>query len=404
MKSDEILGIIELGNINIKCLIFKIENNNAEVLSTFIRPSEGIHNDVVTNIAKASDVIRSCISNAEKKANISLKKINVVFEQPDFLCTKFSKHKKVNGSKIQEDDIAFLLKEAKEQLIHNDNTQSIIHIFNYNYIVDRKIFPEKPIGVYADTLTHEITFITAPKNNLKNINQTFIDCDIEIERLISRTFSLGVQLLSKNELKFGSVILDIGFEKISFGLFKNYALIHSITFPIGINHISKDLSKVCSLSTEESNNIIDDIDFSLKDDQKIFDENDFLKKTYFKNSNYRKISKDLVLNIIKARLDEILEKLKKQLIVPGFNQTSGIGFLLTGGGSKLFNIEKYFYKFCGDNIKAINNSNIELEKNFSSSLGAIKIITEGWETEAIPETGRKNIEKMGFFEKIFKIH
>ena len=404
MKSDEILGIIELGNINIKCLIFKIENNNAEVLSTFIRPSEGIHNDVVTNIAKASDVIRSCISNAEKKANISLKKINVVFEQPDFLCTKFSKHKKVNGSKIQEDDIAFLLKEAKEQLIHNDNTQSIIHIFNYNYIVDRKIFPEKPIGVYADTLTHEITFITAPKNNLKNINQTFIDCDIEIERLISRTFSLGVQLLSKNELKFGSVILDIGFEKISFGLFKNYALIHSITFPIGINHISKDLSKVCSLSTEESNNIIDDIDFSLKDDQKIFDENDFLKKTYFKNSNYRKISKDLVLNIIKARLDEILEKLKKQLIVPGFNPTSGIGFLLTGGGSKLFNIEKYFYKFCGDNIKAINNSNIELEKNFSSSLGAIKIITEGWETEAIPETGRKNIEKMGFFEKIFKIH
>jgi len=222
--------------------------------------------------------------------------------------------------------------------------------------------------------------------------------------LISRTFSLGVQLLSKNELKFGSVILDIGFEKISFGLFKNYALIHSITFPIGINHISKDLSKVCSLSTEESNNIIDDIDFSLKDDQKIFDENDFLKKIYFKNSNYRKISKDLVLNIIKARLDEILEKLKKQLIIPEFNQNSGIAFFLTGGGSKLFNIEKYFSKLFGENIKVINNSNIKLEKNFSSSLGAIKIITEGWETEAIPKPGRKNIEKMGFFEKIFKIH
>jgi len=404
MKSDEILGIIELGNINIKCLIFKIQNNNNEILSTFITPSEGIHNDVVTNIAKASNVIRSCISNAEKKANISLKKINVVFEQPDFLCTKFSKHKKVNGSKIQEDDIAFLLKEAKEQLTHNDNTQSIIHIFNYNYIVDGKIFPEKPIGVYADTLTHEITFITAPKNNLKNINQTFIDCDIEIERLISRTFSLGVQLLSKNELKFGSVVVDIGFEKISFGLFKNYALMHSITFPIGINHISKDLSKVCSLNIDESNSIINNIDFSLKDNQKIFDENDFLKETYFKNSNYRKISKDLVLNIIKARLDEMFDKLKKQLIATGFNPTSGIGFFLTGGGSKLFNIEKYFSKFFGDNIKAINNGNIEMEKNFSSCLGAIKIITEGCETEAIPEQGKKNIEKMGFFEKIFKIH
>ena len=33
------------------------------------------------------------------------------------------------------------------------------------------------------------------ENNLKNINQVFINCDIEIERLISRTFTLGVELL-----------------------------------------------------------------------------------------------------------------------------------------------------------------------------------------------------------------
>ena len=108
--------------------------------------------------------------------------------------------------------------------------------------------------------------------------------------------------------------------------------------------------------------------------------------------------------IIRARLDEILDILKKQLITPGFNPTHGVGFFLTGEGSNLFNIEKYFSSFFGSNIKVINNSNIELEKNFSSSLGAIKIITEGWETEAIPKPGRKNIEKMGFFEKIFKIH
>ena len=93
----------------------------------------------------------------------------MVIEQTDFLCTKFSKHKKIDGSKIHKEDIEFLLKEAKKQLILNDNKQSIIHIFNYNYIVDGKKFIEEPIGVYADFLTHEITFITVPKNNLKNI-------------------------------------------------------------------------------------------------------------------------------------------------------------------------------------------------------------------------------------------
>jgi len=408
MTVDDPIGIIELGNINIKCLIFKINNNNAEILSTSITPSDGFHNDAVVNLSKASRAIRACISDAEKKAKIPLKKINVVIEQPDFLCTKFSKHKKINGSKIHKDDIEFLLKEAKKQLVLNDKKHSIIHIFNHNYIVDGKNFAEEPIDVYADSLTHEIAFITIPKNNLKNINQVFINCDIEIERLISRTFTLGVKLLNHKDLEFGSAILDLGFEKISFGLFKNLALVHSITFPIGVNHLTKDISKVCSLSLDESENIRNNIDFSFQNNQKLFDKNDYLKNIYFVNSNFRKISKNLILNIIKARLDEVFEKLKKELIIPGFNLTSGMHFLLTGGGSDISNIEKCFINFFGSNIKILNKNTLEkdkvLEKNFASCLGALKIIKDGWETEAIPKISGKNIEKISFFAKIFKIN
>ena len=409
MNPEDPIGIIELGNINVKCLIFKINNNNnSEILSTSIIPSEGIHNDVVVNLLKASNTIRSCISTAEKKAKISLKKINVIFEQPDFLCTKFSKHKKIDGSIIHKDDIEFLLKEAKKQLILNDKNQSIIHIFNYNYIVDNKTFVEEPIDVYADSLTHEMTFITAPKNNLKNINQAFIDCDIEIERLFSRTFTLGVKLLNDKELQFGSVLIDLGFEKISLGLFKNLALVYSITFPFGINHITKDISKVCSLNLVESENIRNNIDFAFQNNQILFDENNYLKNNYFINSNFRKISKNLVLSVIKARLDEIINTLKKQLIIPEFSLTSGISLLLTGGGSNLFNIDKYFINLLGPNVKRTDKNNMQkdesLEKNFSSCLGALKIIKDGWETEAIPEVGNKNIEKISFFAKIFGIH
>ena len=408
MAVDDPIGIIELGNINIKCLIFKINNNNAEILSTSITPSDGFHNDAVVNLSKASGAIRACISDAEKKAKIPLKKINVVIEQPDFLCTKFSKHKKINGSKIHKDDIEFLLKEAKKQLVLNDKKHSIIHIFNHNYIVDGKNFAEEPIDVYADSLTHEITFITIPKNNLKNINQIFFNCDIEVERLISRTFTLGVELLNRKELEFGSSILDLGFEKISFGLFKNLALVHSITLPIGVNHLTKDISKVCSLSLDESENIRNNIDFSFQNNEKLFDKSDYLKNIYFINSNFRKISKNLILNIIKARLDEIFEKLKKELIIPGPNLTSGMHFLLTGGGSNISNIEKYFINFFGSNIKILNKNTLEkdkvVEKNFASCLGALKIIKDGWETEAIPEISDKNIEKISFFAKIFKIN
>ena len=407
MNSEDSIGIIELGNINIKCLIFKIKDNNeSEILSTSITSSEGIHNGIVVNLTKASKAIRSCISIAEKKAKILLKKINVVLEGPEFLSTKFTKHKKINGSKIHKDDIDFLLKEAKKQLILNDKKQSIIHIFNHNYVVDGKAFSDEPIGVYADSLSHEITFITIPKNNLRNINQAFIDCDIEIERLISNTFALGAKLLNNKELEFGSILVDIGFEKISLGLFKNLALVHSITLPMGINHITKDISKVCSLSMDESVVIRNNIDFSFKNNQNLFDANGYLKNSYFINSSFRKISKNLILNVIKARLDEIFETVKKQIIVPEFNLNSGIGFLLVGGGSYLPNIEKHCEKFFGPRIKKLSDNNNEketdLEKNFASCLGALRIIKDGWETEAIPETVDKNAKNISFLAKIFR--
>ena len=69
MNINEPTGIIELGNLSIKCLIFKTNiDNRIEILSSSIIKTEGFHNDTVVNLQKASNTIRACISEAEKKA------------------------------------------------------------------------------------------------------------------------------------------------------------------------------------------------------------------------------------------------------------------------------------------------------------------------------------------------
>ena len=409
MNYEEAIGVIELGNVKIKCIIFATSGEDKlEILSSSINDSAGIHNGVIINLDKASTVIRACISDAEKKAEISLKKINVIIEEPEFLCTKLSKEKKINGSKIYKEDIEFLLKEGKKQITLNDKSHSIIHIFNHNYIVDGKIFLEEPIDVYADKLSHQMTFVTAPKNNIKNINQAFINCDIEVERYISCIFALAIELLNEKDLNDGVALIDLGFEKTSLGLFKNLALTNSITLPIGTNHIVKDISKVCSLSTEESKNILKNFDFSFKNNKKFFDDEDYLRKVYFKNSNFRKISKSLLLNVIKERINEIFEIVKKNTSSSGINQSSNAKIYITGGGSNLQNIEIFCSIFFDQEVSKLGKIDKENNKNgnlefFFACLGAIKLIKDGWETEAIPKLSEKYSEKKGFFAKIFGI-
>jgi len=409
MDANNVKGIIELGNVNFKCIIFdpSSDSNDGKILGASMVKSAGIFNGSVVNPAKASQAIRGCIALVEKKSNILLKKISVIFEQPEFLCTKLSKKIKINGAKIQREDINFLLKEGKKQITLNDLSHSIIHIFNHNYVVDGRKFDEEPIDIYADYVSHEMTFLTVPKNNIQNIKQTFINCDIEIERYVSCNFALAVNLLSLSELKHGSILIDIGHEKISVSLFKNLAIVNSFTLSIGTNHITKDISKVCSLDMKESEEIKNKIDFSFKSNSELFLSDNLLKSSFFQSSSYRKISKSLILSIVKARLDEIFQIIKKGLNNTNISSSSSIKLFITGGGSNLINLEDYCIGFFGSSVKKIYGRGKKegiknLDINFASCLGALRIIRDGWETEAIPIPPSSDVKKYNFFQKIFK--
>ena len=85
-----------------------------------------------------------------------------------------------------------------------------------------------------------------------------------------------------------------------------------------------------------------------------------------------------------------------------------VNIFIVGGGSNLSNLEKYCSKFFESNVKKLGNNNkkegkVESDENFISCLGALKIIKDGWETEAIPEPVNKYGQKISFFAKIFGI-
>ena len=406
MENKKVIAVIDLGTSNLKCAIFSIGSDRLTRLIGFSKKkTKGIHNSIIVNINDAIDSVRSCLVEVEKESQISLNKINVLIDPTEIITTRLTKSKKINGSKIEKNDATFLLKEAKKQVEQNNTRLSNIHIFNYKYVVDNKFFKGLPFNIYADQFSQENVFLSVPKNILKNILEVFHSCDIEIDKFISCSYALGICCFNQDQIDYGCGIVDMGYEKTSLAVFKDSSLVHASSFPIGSNHITKDISRGCYLSEIESELIKKDISIINNLDEEL-NKNEFLSDKYFSETKFRKISSKFVKNIIEARLDEILNKIFKEI---NFFQAKSTkqNLIFTGEGSKLNDLKKIINTRLSNCIFDINFNNLksfsDINNESLACYGAVKILTEGFISEAIAVTNKSQKDKRGFFSRIFNI-
>ena len=406
MKNKKIIAVIDLGTLNLKCAIFSFGSGELPQLIGFSKKkTKGIHNSIIVNINDAIDSVRSCLIEAEKKSQINLNKINVLIDPTEIITTRLTKFKKINGSKIEKDDVSFLLKEAKKQVELNNSRLSNIHIFNYKYIVDNKLFKDLPFNIYVDQFSQENVFLSVPKNILKNITEVFHSCDIEIDKFISCSYALGISCFNQDQIDYGCGIVDMGYEKTSLAVFKNSSLVHASSFPIGSNHITKDISRGCYLSEIESELIKKDISIINNLDEELSN-NGFLLDKYFSETKFRKISSKFVRDIISARLDEILNKILKEI---NFLRTENTkqNLIFTGEGSRLNDLKRIVNSKLLNYISDSSLNNLEpftnIDRELLACYGAVKILTEGFVSEAIAIPNKSQKNKNGFFARIFNI-
>ncbi len=102
----DIISFILINNSGLVCKIFRVSDDKKVVLiGESYSSSEGIQNGIVVNIELASKSVRTCISEAEKKAKINLSDIHILFEPTNLLSTRVTKYKKLGGSKIYKEDL-----------------------------------------------------------------------------------------------------------------------------------------------------------------------------------------------------------------------------------------------------------------------------------------------------------
>ena len=187
--------IAELSNEKIFYII--CQNDEKSVYKIFkkkISENLGIKKGKIFNFDMASKIISQDIKNLEKETNLIFRTVYIILDE-----TNFSGFKKLNGSRVDKKDLDYILNEAKISIKSDQKTNTILHILNSNFTLDKITRTTVPLNIHGDRLSLHMTFLSIPENSCKNIESLFSSVDLKVERIIRKQLVSGINFFKNNE-------------------------------------------------------------------------------------------------------------------------------------------------------------------------------------------------------------
>ena len=140
---------IEISNLEIVFIVGKnnekyefelIYSNNIKVNDARekeIFDFESIHNSLKENIYLI-----------EQKLNFTFKEVTLIIDMPNNFLINFTGFKKLNGSQLTKQNVTFIINSLKSKIDEFENNKKIIHIFNSEYLLDKKKIGNLPICLF----------------------------------------------------------------------------------------------------------------------------------------------------------------------------------------------------------------------------------------------------------------
>ena len=318
--------------------------------------------------------IQKIIVSLEKSTNEYIDNINLMIDSPKMLSVGISLFKKLDGSKLKQTNIQFLVQEAKQQILKYYANYNIAHIIINNYKIDGVDYSYLPDEIRCDFISLDILFICLPTDLVLYLKNIFSKSNILVDQIICSSYAKSINYKDSLNLSGHISFIDVGFNKTSVISYFNDKILSLDVLPVGGNHITKDISQILEIDLEKSEH-----------EKRNFDQN-------LKISNDKDVLIDTLQKIIFARTEEILELCAKS--IQSNSYTLGKSkMVLMGNGSKILdNHHKDKISFSND-IDFIE----ETLENICQS--GFKFIA-GLNKHEVVVVPKKQI-KQGFFEKCF---
>lgn len=381
MENDKVIVAIELGSSKISGVAGQIMfDGSLKVLAYASTPSSTcIRHGAVYNLDRTANAIADVMSRLESILSTKIEKVYIGYN---------AKGLRSNPSHVdrafEEDTI--VSQEVIDGMFQESETfcfDGYVNLFQITqeYVIDNKRDTEsEPIGVACRTLHGNYLNILLKQQVSDYIMQCFVKAGVTILDGFVIPVAEAAAVLSDDDRKQGCALVDYGADTTTVSVYKDGMLRFLRVIPLGSDLITRDLSTLLKIEHDQA---------------------EYLKCTYglCNQANGQNKDNGVVLGgrqimlsrigeIIEARNEEIVRNVVSQIKASGYLESLYAGVVLTGGGSKLLQLDQVFIKqmpnvrtprIAAEPLRGVSWIEPSWKKGDGSQLSLLSVMAMGYE-------------------------
>mgnify|MGYP005643526363 CR=1 FL=1 len=328
---NEILASIDVGTSKTAVIIAERNNGEIDVRGFAVAPTEGVVRGIVVNIEKTEQAILRALSNAEKQAQLKVKKIIASYGGNQTKVVKshgITSIPKERGTITLQDTVKLI--DAARNISLPHNTQIIDYAVK-DFIIDSNSGIEDPIGMTASRFEADVLLFLTQTPPVSNLIKTLNNIDLTPTDIIVSPIASAKAILTDEEKELGAVMIDIGAGTTDVVIYKTNRPQTVFAIPFAGESVTHDLIVGLKLPRIEAEKLKQTHGCALQDE---VDENEVVEIMGIGGREPRMVDKKFIAMIMEARLEEIFSMVKEKSVENGVEMNSDnfpAGIVLVGG-------------------------------------------------------------------------
>ena len=346
MARDGFFTGLDIGTNSIKVLVAELRNGELNVIGVSNAKSKGVKDGIIVDIEAAATAIKSAISQAEEKAGISIKSVNVGL--PGNLLQVEPTQGMIpvtsDTKEITDQDVENVVKSALTKSMTPD--REVITFIPEEFIVDGFQGIRDPRGMMGVRLEMRGLLYTGPRTILHNLRKTVERAGVQVENIIISPLALVRSVLNEGEREFGATVIDMGAGQTTVATIRNQELQFTNILQEGGDYVTKDISKVLKTSQK----LAEGLKLNYGEAYPSLASNETFQVEVIGEVEPVEVTESYLAEIISARIKHIFEQIKQELERRHLLDLPG-GIVLIGGNAILPGIVELAQEVFGVGVK-----------------------------------------------------